>query len=90
MKMPKAILRQEDLGDQQRRVCSKKSVQPGRSHFCARSVLPVIEENTETRAHEHKCGWLRHPGGWFPCKRIEVHLASRNPSWRSIVKHPTR
>ena len=69
MKSSKAIFRQEALGDQQRRVCSKKSVQSGRSHFCARSVLPVIEENTETRAHERKCGWLRHHGGWFPYKR---------------------
>ena len=39
MTISKAIFRQEVLGDQQRRVDSKKSVQQGHSPFCARSVL---------------------------------------------------
>ncbi len=43
MKISKAIFRQEALGDQQRRVGSKKSIQQGRSHFCARSVLALCE-----------------------------------------------
>ena len=33
------MVRQIALGDQQRRVGSKKSVQQGHSRFCARSVL---------------------------------------------------
>ncbi len=39
MKTSKAIFRQGSFVDQQRRVGSKKSVQQGRSPFCARSVL---------------------------------------------------
>ena len=47
MKISRAIFRQEDVGDQWIRVGSKKacpesvegSVQQGRSHVCARSVL---------------------------------------------------
>ena len=45
----KAIFRQEVLGDQQRRVCSKKSVQQGRSPFCARSVLALREHGKRVR-----------------------------------------
>ena len=43
MTISKAIFRQEALDDQQHRAFSKKSVQQGRSHFGARSVLPVRE-----------------------------------------------
>ncbi len=57
MKISTAIFRQEALGDQQRRVCSKKSVQScpetfqreGRSSFCARSVLAVREHGKRAR-----------------------------------------
>ncbi len=46
MKISKAIFRHEALGDQQPRGCSKKSVQQGHRHFCARSVLAVREHRT--------------------------------------------
>ncbi len=57
MKTLKAIFRQEDLGDQQRRGCSKKSVQSrpevsrreGRSPFCARSVRALREHGKRAR-----------------------------------------
>ena len=49
MKVSKAIFRQEALGDQQRRGDSKKSVQQGRSHFCARSVLALREHGKMAR-----------------------------------------
>ncbi len=49
MKIAKAIFRQEVLGDQQRRVGSKKSVQQGRSHFCARSGLVLREQGKMAR-----------------------------------------
>ncbi len=57
MKISKAICRQKALRDQQRRVCSKKSVQSrpeasrreGRSPFCARSVLVLREHGKRAR-----------------------------------------
>ncbi len=49
MKISKAMLRHGALGDQQPRVCSKKSVQQGRSPFCARSVLARREHGTMAR-----------------------------------------
>ena len=49
MKISKAIFRQEAFGDQQRRVRSKKSVQQGRSHFDARSVLALREHGKMAR-----------------------------------------
>ena len=49
MRISKAIFRHETLGDQQRRVCSKKSVQQGHSHFCARSVLVLREHGKMAR-----------------------------------------
>ena len=49
MKISKAIFRQEALGDQQRRVGSKKSIQQGRSHFCARSILALCEHGKMAR-----------------------------------------
>ncbi len=49
MKISKAIFRHEVLGDQQPRVCSKKSVQQGRSHFFARSVLALREHGKMAR-----------------------------------------
>ncbi len=49
MKISTAIFRQEALGDQQQRVCSKKSVQQGRSPFCARSVLALREHGKRAR-----------------------------------------
>ncbi len=49
MTIAKATLHQEALSDQQRRVCSKKSVQQGRSPFCARSVLALREHGKRVR-----------------------------------------
>ena len=49
MKISKAMFRQETLGDQQRRVGSKKSIQQGRSYFCARSVLALREHEKMAR-----------------------------------------
>ncbi len=49
MKMSKAKLLQEAPGDQQPWVGSKKSVQQGRSPFCARSVLAVREHGKRAR-----------------------------------------
>ena len=49
MKTSTAIFRQEALDDQQRRIGSKKSVQQGRSHFCARSVQARREHGTMER-----------------------------------------
>ena len=49
MKISMAIFGQEALGDQQRRVCSKKLVQQGRSPFCARSVLVLREHGKRAR-----------------------------------------
>ena len=49
MKISKATFRQEALGDQQRRVGSKKSVQQGCSPFCARSVLVRREHGKRAR-----------------------------------------
>ncbi len=49
MKISKATLRHGALGVQQRRVCSKKSVQQGHSHFCARSVLVLREHGKMAR-----------------------------------------
>ncbi len=39
------MYRQEAFGGQQRRGGAKKSVQQGRSHFCARSVLVLRERS---------------------------------------------
>ena len=49
MTIAKATLHQEALSDQQRRVCSKQSVQQGRSSFCARSVLVLREHGKRAR-----------------------------------------
>ena len=49
MKISKAIFRQEAFGDQQCRVGSKKFVQQGRSHCCARSILARREHGTMAR-----------------------------------------
>ncbi len=49
MKGPMAIFRQEALSDYQRRVCSKQSVQQGRSPFCARSILALCEHGKMAR-----------------------------------------
>ncbi len=49
MKISKAIFRQEVLSDQQRRGGSKKSVQQGRSPFCAWSVLALREHGKRAR-----------------------------------------
>ncbi len=49
MKISRAIFRQEALGDQQRRVGSKKSAQQGHSRFSAGSVLTVSEHGTMAR-----------------------------------------
>ncbi len=49
MKTSKAIFHQEALSDQQRRVSSKKSVQQGRSHCYARSVLVLREHGKMVR-----------------------------------------
>ena len=55
MKISTAIFRQEALGDQRRRVCSKSPSSPeasrreGRSPFCARSVLAVREHEKRAR-----------------------------------------
>ncbi len=49
MKIANAIFRPEVLGEQQCRICSKKSVQKGCSHFCARSVLAIREHGKMAR-----------------------------------------
>ncbi len=49
MQISKAIFRQDVLGDEQRRVGSKKSGQQGRSLFFARSVHPVREHGKMAR-----------------------------------------
>ena len=49
MKTSTAIVRKEARGDRQPRVCSKKSVQQGHSHFCARSVLVLREHGKMAR-----------------------------------------
>ncbi len=49
MKISKIIFLQKALGDQQYRVGSKKSVQQGRSHFCARNLLVLREHGKMER-----------------------------------------
>ncbi len=49
MKRSRAIFLQEVVPYQQPRVCSKKSVQQGRSPFCARSVLALREHGKRAR-----------------------------------------
>ncbi len=48
MKISRAVFRQEAVY-QRHRVCSKKSVQQGRSPFCARSVLALREHGKRAR-----------------------------------------
>ena len=49
MKISKIIFLQKALGDQQYQIGSKKSVQQGRSLFCARSVLVLREHRKMAR-----------------------------------------
>ena len=49
MMISTATFRVCDVTCQRPRVCSKKSVQQGRSHFCARSVLVLREHGTRAR-----------------------------------------
>ncbi len=45
MKISRGIFCQDIVDDERPRVGSKKSVQQGRSHFCARSVLVLRERS---------------------------------------------
>ncbi len=65
MKLSKASFRQEAFGDQQRRVGSKKSVQQGHSHFCARSVLALREHGKMARTP--LAAFFNRPKRFFQC-----------------------
>ncbi len=49
MMISMATFRLCDVTCQRPRVCSKRSVQQGRSHFCARSVLVLREHGKRAR-----------------------------------------
>ena len=49
MKISRGLFRQDNVDDERPRVGSKKSVQQGRSHFCAWSVLGLREHGKMAR-----------------------------------------
>ncbi len=70
MTRSRVIFRQEAEGDQTVRGGSKKAVQQGRSHFCARSVLEYVS----TEKWRERCWQLFSTAPHFTCSLSTLYM----------------